>query len=268
MPAYRTYTEFFKELPISAGDVVYISSDLRKLVYQARKHKEQFDAQRFLNGLKERVGPEGTILIPAFNYDLKDNAAFDRQHTMPITGSLSVEALKDPSFARTVNPMHSFAVWGRHQAEILSLENSSSFGKDSPFEWLYTHHAKLIGIDVDLQQSLTYAHYAEEEARVAYRRQRWYTVTYTDGGTTTQRRFSIYAKKPGYVNQVNPLYPDFKAAGLLTEHDVNKVPCFVLDLHGALAPMKKDLQDNKARKMTYFSWNVWARSIVRSMLGK
>jgi len=268
LPDYRTYTEFFKAFPIEAGDVVYISSDLRKLVYQARKHKEQFHAQRFLDGLKERVGPEGTILIPTFNHDLKDHAAFDRQRTVPITGSLSVEALKDPSFARTVNPMHSFAVWGRYRSELLQLENISSFGKDSPFEWLYTHRAKLIGIDVDLQQSLTYAHYAEEEAGVWYRRQRWYTVTYTDGDTTTQRRFSIYAKKPGYVNQVNPLYPDLKAAGLLSEHEVNKIPCFILDLHGALALMKKDLLDNKAQKMTYFSWNVWARSIVRSMLGK
>ncbi|MBS1637015.1 MAG: AAC(3) family N-acetyltransferase [Bacteroidetes bacterium] len=248
--------------------MVYLSSDIRKLAYQARKHKETFDPQAFLNALKQKLGPEGTILIPTFNYTLRNGDAFDPEHTAPITGTLSAEALRNEGFRRTKNPMHSFAVWGKGQAEILALENKSSFGIDSPFHWMYQHHALLLGIDVDLQQSLTFAHYAEEMSAVGYRRQKSYTIQYVEQGKTGPATFHIFSKKPGYVNQVNPLLDEFRGAGIITEFTVNAVPCFVLDLHASAAIMKNDLERNKAAKMTYFSWNVFFRSIARSVLGK
>lgn len=263
------YRDFFKQLPISEGDFVYISSDLRKLIYQAKKQKASFDAQAFLSALKELVGPQGTIIIPAFNYNLADRSAFDIRHTQPITGMLSVEALKDPSFRRTRNPMHSFAVWGRWQPDLLALENRSSFGADSPFHFMQQHGCKLLGIDVDLQQSLTFAHYAEDMARVSYRKQKAYRVNYTDEqGQRSEKTFTIYAKKPGYVNQVNPLLQAFRQAGIIREFAMGQAPCFVLDLPASFDIMVKDLKDNKARNMTYFSWPVYFKSIIKSVLGR
>ncbi len=269
MQAYVPYLHFFDHAPVAAGDFIYVSSDLRKLAYQAKKHREQFDPQLFLKALKQKITPEGTIIIPAFNYTLKHRDTFNIRHTPPITGTLPVEALKDEDFKRTPNPMHSFAVWGKWQQQIMALPNISSFGADSPFAMMQQSGCRLLGIDVDLQQSLTFAHYAEEMAAVSYRKHRTYEVSYTAAdGSTSQAQFSIYAKKPGYVNQVNPLLPLFRQAGIIREFSVNQVPCFVLDLRASYELMMHDLLQQQARHMTYFSWQVWMRSLAKSILRK
>lgn len=261
------YRDLLNQLPISEGDFVYVSSDLRKLIYQAKKQKINFSAQAFLDALKQCVGAQGTVIIPTFNYNLANKAKFDVRHTQPITGLLPVQALKDPSFKRTHNPMHSFAVWGHWQQTLLALDNKSSFGTDSPFHFMQQHGCKLLGIDVDLQQSLTFAHYTEEMAKVSYRKQKAYQVNYTnEQGQSSEKTFTIYAKKPGYVNEVNPLLPAFRNAGIIGEFTVAQVPCFVLDLPGSFRIMIKDLEDNKARNMTYFSWPVYIKSIVKSIV--
>lgn len=261
------YHDLFKQLPISEGDFVYVSSDLRKLIYQAKKQKTNFNARGFLDALKQRVGAQGTMIIPTFNYNLESRSSFDIRHTQPITGSLSVEALKDPSFKRTRNPMHSFAVWGHWQQALLALDNKSSFGMDSPFHFMQQRGCKLLGIDVDLQQSLTFAHYAEEMAKVSYRKQKQYQVTYTnEQGQSSEKTFTIYAKKPGYVNEVNPLLGAFRKAGIIREFAMGQVPCFVLDLPGSFGIMMKDLKGNKARNMTYFNWSVYVKSIIKSLM--
>jgi len=263
------YTEFLAHCGIRPGSVLYISSDLKRLIYQAQKHKEKFQASLFLQSLRDYLGPEGTLLIPAFNYLLKDGDAFDRQNTIPITGALAVEAMKDKAFMRTVNPMHSFLVWGKDAEQLLQLPNRSSFGEDSVFHYLYTHQATMLAIDVNLQQSLTFAHYVEDSERVGYRKERSYQVSYkNEDGGADQTTWSIYAKKPGYINDVNPLYTDFKKAGILKDFMINGIPCFTLDLPASYAIMQHDLRENKGRKLIYFDAKNYIKDIVKSIIGK
>lgn len=269
MKEYIPYQQFFQHFPIDRNEVIYVSSDLRKLIYQAKKHKEIFDLTSFLDGLKQKISENGTIIIPTFNYQIKSGDTFDVRKTMPITGTLSVEAMQDQSFKRTGNPMHSVAVWGKYQKEYLKLSNKSSFGTDSVFQLMYEQGAKLLAIDVDLQQSLTFAHYAEEAANVSYRYSKTYWVNYLDEtGHLSKKEFSIFSKKPGYINQVNPLWNDFKQAGAVQELTINQVSCFVLDLRKAYDIMMADLKENHARKMTYFSWENYFKGIIKKMIGK
>lgn len=269
MKEYISYQQFFQHFPIDRNEVVYVSSDLRKLIYQAKKHKEIFDLTSFLDGLKQKISEDGTIIIPTFNYHIKSGDTFDVRKTMPITGTLSVEAIQDHTFKRTGNPMHSVAVWGKYQDLYLKQPNISSFGKDSCFQLMYEQGAKLLAIDVDLQQSLTFAHYAEEIAHVPYRYFKNYWINYIDNtGQASKREFTIFAKKPGYINQVNPLWNDFKLAGAAQELTINQISCFVLDLRKAYEIMMLDLKQNSAGKMTYFSWENYFKEIIKRMIGK
>ena len=64
-----------------------------------------------LDAIIEKVGPEGTILIPCFNWDFCKGKKFNYLETPPQIGSLPKIAFKREDFKRTKHPIYSFLVW-------------------------------------------------------------------------------------------------------------------------------------------------------------
>ncbi|MDQ3101259.1 MAG: AAC(3) family N-acetyltransferase, partial [Bacteroidota bacterium] len=140
----------------------------------------RFNADLVLNAFLERLGENGTLVIPAFNYDLKPGECFDVRRTPTISGALGQAALSHSEFARTAQPLHSFAVAGGLQRIFLQADDPSSFGPRSAFALLREHEFQLIAIDMPLEPAFTYVHFVEESSRVPYRRWRDIPIRYTD----------------------------------------------------------------------------------------
>ena len=68
---YIPYCEIPASLDIQKGDVVLLTSDLLKLVVKARKTEKEFSLDTFIDAFKDSLGPEGTLLIPSYNFDLE-----------------------------------------------------------------------------------------------------------------------------------------------------------------------------------------------------
>jgi aminoglycoside 3-N-acetyltransferase len=269
MSDYTPLSAIAKEFELKPGDMVYLAADITRLVHTARKHNERFDPVEFLNSFTSVIGSEGTLLIPAFNHTLRKNEAFDKTNTQPITGILAQYALRSPGFQRTYNALHSFAVWGKHRQAICALRNESSFSEDSPFAYMHQHNAIMITIDLDLQSSLTFAHYTEEQENVKYRSWKRIPVQYTDeAGNTERKSFRLFAKKAGYINNVNPLEELFMSAGILQMKTINNIPCTRLELGKAHEIMLEDIRNNKAKNIVYFNTKQWAKSMVKTAMGK
>jgi aminoglycoside 3-N-acetyltransferase len=182
MENYLSIYEIAKELNLKKGEVIYLASDITRLANIARNNNEQFNPKQFLETFTGVIGEKGTLLIPTFNYNLKKKSHFEILRTQPITGILAQYALKTPEFIRTYNALHSFAVWGKHAKDLSEIQNESSFSEESPFGFLFHKKAIMVAVDLDLQSSLTFTHYTEEQEKVNYRKWKKYKARMMGGG--------------------------------------------------------------------------------------
>ena len=112
MEHYISYYKIIDELKeICRGDIVYVVSDILALSVKARENKERMDLNRFIDSIIDKVGKEGTILIPTFNWDFCKGETFDIRKTVSRTGALGNAALKRPDFKRSKHPLYSFMIW-------------------------------------------------------------------------------------------------------------------------------------------------------------
>jgi aminoglycoside 3-N-acetyltransferase len=255
MHAYIPYLEIIGRLPISKGDILYVSSDILELSKACRRAGERFDCGRFIESARDAVGESGTLLFPTFNWDFCVGKTFDYHKTPCKTGALGTAALKTPGFVRTRHPIYSFAVWGRDAERLCLTENISSFGSDSPFAYLHKNGAKNLLIGVDMQHSFTFAHYAEETCHAPYRYLKEFSADYTDeNGRKTPRAYSMYVRNLEIETTVclAPLEAECLDSGVARKYRINGVGFMAVDLSRAFEVMKRDIEQNRGRKMACY----------------
>lgn len=232
MNVYTSYRSLFSQLAIDRGDIVYVISDILKLMCVCRENHEPFDGQVFINSLLEKVGPEGTVLFPTFNWSFCRGEAFHYQKTLSQTGGLSNVALQRPDFRRTRHPIYSFAVWGKAQNELCDRDYQSAFGAESPFQFFYENNAKNVCIGIDYKDSCTFVHYAEEMAPVPYRFLKPFTAGYTDAQGTLTKSYQMFVRKEGVGTTM--IHPDndivLGAQGAHTRTPFNSIAVDLLQL--------------------------------------
>jgi aminoglycoside 3-N-acetyltransferase len=260
-----------REMPdrigVRPGMTVLLMADVTRLAWQMRRAGGRFDPTGLLDAFLAALGPAGTLLIPTYNHDLREEEPYDIRRTPPITGALGVAALKHPAFRRTRHPLHSFAVAGGAAQTYLALDDASSFSSSSPFALLREHHAVLVTIDLSLNDAFTYAHHVEELEGVRYRRWRDLPIRYTDAnGHEARRVFRRFAKRSGHGNAFTAMEPVLERSGALVRHKLEEHQGMMVDLAAAHELVVADIRENKARNIHWFSWNVWLRDMVRRSL--
>lgn len=250
---YVSLRDIAKRLDIHRGDTLLVSSDMKGLLFQCMEHGDETDLNVFLESLMKAVGEEGTILIPAFNWDFCKGITFDYRRTPCRTGSLGKIAMKREDYVRTRHPIYSFAVWGKDAAKLYAMENRDSFGQDSPFAYLREVRAKNLFIDVSYRDSFTYAHYVEEwEGEVPYRYVKDFTAGYIDeSGAESERTYSMFVRDLDRNVQVtiNPMEEQFLKAEAVRHYLINGVDFRLLDLEKAYDLMKEDILYNRSRNL-------------------
>ena len=255
MSDYIPLKYIIKQLPITTGDNLFITSDVKQLLYSCIEHQDDTDLNVLIDSMIEAVGPEGTIVIPTFNWDFCKGKAFDYFKTPCKTGSLGKFALKRDDFKRTRHPIYSFAVWGKGKEELCAMDNKSSFGADSPFTYVTEHHFKNLLIDKDCQHSFVYVHYVEEQVGISYRYLKDFTADYTDEfGNTRQATYSMNVRDLDLDVQITiyPLEEDFVKAGVSKRYRVNDIEYKMIDLAGAYPIIADDVAHNRSRKISTY----------------
>ena len=131
-------------------------------------------------------------MLPAFNWDFCKGKDFDYHKTKSRTGSLSNIALKRKDFARTKNPIYSFAVTGKNTDYICNLNHKSCFGLDSPFGYLIQNHGKNLFIGMDYKDGFAFDHVAEEAVGVNYRYFKNFSGFYSDKFKNIAKPFTSF----------------------------------------------------------------------------
>lgn len=250
--AYVSYLQIVDQLDIQAGDKLFISSDVSKIAYTCRVHGEVFDGNLFIDSIIRRLGSKGTLIFPTFNWGFCRGIAFDYHQTKSETGVLSQIALKRSDFKRTRHPIYSFAVWGHDQEWMVNMENTDSFGPDSPFALLASRRFKNLFIDVDYDSSATFVIHCEQMAGVPYRYSKQFTAEYRDEfGVTTERTYSMYVRDldQQVISKCNDMHSLYVTQGCAQEFHINDSSYVMLALHEAYDLVEQDIVHNRGRKI-------------------
>jgi len=220
MDNQKKYSELFENIDLKKGDTVYIASDALSLIMHFKEIDISFEPNVFIDTIIDIVGVEGTILFPTYNWDFCKGKIFDYKKTISECGSLSNIALNRHDFKRTKHPIYSFAVYGKHQDYLCSLENKTSWGKDSPFHFLFKNSKNLF-IGIDYKDGFTMDHYFEQLMNVEYRFNKDFTSIYLDeNGLKQKKTYSMFVRNLDIVDitKINP-----KLDEVLIKNDALKI---------------------------------------------
>ena len=161
---------------IQKGDKIIISSDLLRLLMKSKKEEVNFNPDNLIDILKEKIGKNGTLFIPTFNWDFLKGKTFFSNKTQSHSGSLGNIALKRKDFLRSFNPVYSFAVTGKDKKKICCQKHVDCFSLNSPFGYLIKNKGKNLFIDCHFKDpnetvfiGFPFQHVVEQTIKVPYR---------------------------------------------------------------------------------------------------
>lgn len=217
----------FRQVGIQRGDTVYAASSLIALGLMDNP------VESTLWALREAVGPEGTLVMPTFNFSFCKGEVFDREQTPSAVGMLTEAFRKLPETLRTWSPpYHTLAAAGPRAAEICSIESLTSFGRDSVFQYLHDVGAKQLLIGCDYQDGVAHFHWLEELIGVPYRFWKKFEGQVRLNGVQSHRVFFMYARRQDIPTHMdaNLLGNEFEQAGYVQKTDVGLCRLRAFDL--------------------------------------
>ena len=169
-----------RKLGIKKGDKIIVHSSLSSIGFVRGGAKTVCEA------LMELVGKNGVLMMPSFNHgkifgENKD-AFFSPVETPSINGVIADAFWRMKNVFRSLDPTHSFAVWGKNAKEYVRNHHKVlTMGKGSPLELLERNNGKIVLIDA--LDSNTFHHVVETTNNVAClgKRQQEYPVKLPSG---------------------------------------------------------------------------------------
>jgi len=193
---------------LSEGETVLIHTSLRRTLSRYTEQGYAISPKIVLDSFLEALGPNGTLLLPLFNFDFTKGVAFDIRNTPSQMGALTEAGRLHPKAIRTGHPIYSFAAIGKHASRFECVDNFSGYGPDSPFKILRDLDGKIAVLDLPDQHSMTFYHHIEEMHAVSYRFHKEFTGQYIDwDGKESQRTYGLFVRdlEKGVLTHVNPM---------------------------------------------------------------
>ena len=215
-----------KKLDIEKGDILIIHTSKDEL------DKVGVNAIELLKFLRNIVGEEGTLVLPAFplynemNFDeAKGMYIYNPQKTVCSTGMLPNIFLRMPKVIRSSFPWNSLAAQGPHAEEMFKneLQSDLAHGRSSAWNYCMEHKAKVLLLGVKASHTTTMVHVAEDILDEDWPVRDWYedkTVLLEENGS--KQEFKLRIRKQEWVKYNASWYRSnqFKKKGILSEYQI------------------------------------------------
>jgi aminoglycoside 3-N-acetyltransferase len=159
------FTDLLRDLGFTPGAMVMVHSAFSLV----KRRVPDLTPEKLIRQMQELLGPEGTLLMPAFafrgrqSHYVDTHTHFDVRQTPSAVGILTEVFRKMPGVIRSYHPTHSVAGWGQHAREILSTHHlGSTFGVTSPFYRLREYDGLVVGLGRRYRYAFTITHVPEE----------------------------------------------------------------------------------------------------------
>ncbi len=255
MSDYVKLRQLASHFGLKKGDRVYVTSDVKSLLYGLMNNDDETDLNILIDGIIEIIGEEGSLVFPTFNWSFCGGKPFDYYKTPAKTGSLCKIAMARDDFRRTKHPIYSFTVWGKDTEDLCALDNKSSFGPDSPFAYMVEHGYRNLFIDKDLEHSFVFVHYAEQSVgnlHANYRYLKDFTGDYTDeNGVTTKRTYdmNVRALDKDVTNVIYAFEDEFIEKGIMKRFYINDIEYKMIELKRSHPILQEDVRHNRSRRI-------------------
>ena len=248
---YSYLKKIFIDLGIKKGDIVYVASDILKLIILCKHKKIKFDQGIIVNCLQDIIGNNGTLLFPTYNWDFCNGKTFNIKKTKSKCGTLSNYVLERSDFKRTKHPIYSLAVSGKLKSFFCNLKNKDSWGINSPFHHLFKKKSKNLFIGIDYKDSFTMDHYFEQLMNVKYRYHKNFSADYIDEKSKKKNKeYSMYVRNKSECDftmispSLDKILSKSKAYSYLKR---DKIKYSLVDVSKAGKILINDLKKNKSK---------------------
>jgi aminoglycoside 3-N-acetyltransferase len=212
MLTFEQLLEGFHDLGVQEGDTLLVHSSYKSF------GEVEGGPQTVIQALETALGPQGTLIMPTFNFDFNKGAPWDVRSTPSKMGVLTELVRKDPRARRVFHPFYSFAILGRHADMLGSLRYKSSYERNSVFGKLRDLDGKIMVIGLSYTNSMTFFHHIEQMEGVDYRFLKQFTGEVTDeNGNTYTDTFEMLVRDidKGVVTEVDPMGKMMEQAGII-----------------------------------------------------
>ena len=212
MFSFEELLEGFQALGVEAGDTLLVHSSYKSL------GEVDGGPQTVVRALEAALGPQGTLIMPPFNFDFNQGKPWDVRKTRSKMGALTEVVRMDPRARRVFHPFYSFAILGKH-AEMLSASRyKSAYERNSVFGKLRDLDGKIMVIGLSYNNSMTFFHHIEQMEGVDYRFLKQFTGEVTDeNGNMYTDTFEMLVRDidKGVMTMVDPMGALMEQAGIV-----------------------------------------------------
>lgn len=142
-------------LNVRKGDVIFLHSSFKRLSYL------QLSAEEILMTIMEVIGPDGTLVLPAYAWYktaegygryFHERPIFDIRNAKANIGHIPETFRLMPGVRRSLSYWWSVCAWGRHAGLVTRDQEKIEhyYGDGSSFELLRRHDVKMLGLGVSL----------------------------------------------------------------------------------------------------------------------
>jgi len=203
----------FSNLGLQAGDIVLVHSSYKSL------GGVEGGPQTVIDALLDVLTPDGTLIMPTFNFNFNKGEPWDVLKTPSHMGAITELARTNPASRRVFHPFYSFAILGKLKDELTRVRYKDSYGVDSIFMQLRKLDAKIMIIGLSYTHSMTFFHHVEQMEGVDYRFIKEFTGEVTDEtGRTYTDTFTMLVRNidKGVLTEVDPMGAVLEKRGVVT----------------------------------------------------
>ena len=212
MLTFEKLLEGFRDLGVEEGDTLLVHSSYKSF------GEVEDGPQTVIRALEAALGPQGSLIMPTFNFDFNKGLPWDVRTTPSKMGVLTELVRKDPRARRVFHPFYSFAILGKHADVLGGLRYKSAYERDSVFGKLRDLDGKIMVIGLSYNDSMTFFHHIEQMEGVDYRFLKQFTGEVTDeNGNTYTDTFEMLVRDidKGVKTMVDPMGALMEKAGII-----------------------------------------------------
>ena len=181
-----------QNLPLAKGDILFGHSNLGFFGRPAEVNGSDALCEMFLDVIMERLGGNGTLIVPTFTYSFPRQQIFDPQNTPSGMGMFAEWIRRHPDARRSVDPSYSVAAIGANAESLTRDSPENSFAKDGFFGRFLAAEGKILNLNFDAGS--TFLHFVERELGCSYRFDKTFEGVIEIGGNKRMAKNTIYVR--------------------------------------------------------------------------
>lgn len=209
---------------IMEGDSIFLHTNIGFFGRMENANSADELCNNHLKALKEKVGENGTIIVPTFSYSFCHQEIYNPLDTPTSCGMFSEYVRKQEGVIRSLDPNFSIAAWGKLAEYYTENPAHESFGVGSFWERFLSQKGKIVCMNMDCGS--TFVHYVEHCNQVEYRYNKAFNGTLIEANGKEKRDYFVHYVYDMEKPEDGPFFPrlheKYQRSGLCKEVELGK----------------------------------------------